>query len=179
MDEAGSAHWQMVLANARSGGANQAQNEAIERAVETGSMSLQTLNQLVDETFSCFDDAGIPYEIASPDVIAPGIELRRYTFSVAPGLSEDQSLALADACIDGYSHFAESGFRAQPTTQQSVDAALEDDIPVAIACLREHDVDIQDDATIDEVRIASREFITQLIRDGEDLIICWPEHEPE
>lgn len=180
MSEApGTTHWQGVLESAELGGALEPQLAAIRDAAETGSMPLQTLNQLVDETFACFVDAGIPHELSAPEVVATGIELRRYTFSGVPGLSEDQSLALADKCIDGYSFFAETGFRAQPTTQQLIDAVLEEEIPIAIACLRDHNVDIRDDATIDEVRIASREFITQSIRDGAELVICWPEHEPE
>ncbi len=142
-------------------------------------MTLQTVNQLVDETLACFSAAGIPYEISSPDVIATGIELRTYTFRGVPGLSDDQSLALADACIDGYSVFVESGFRSQPSTQELIDTQLLGAVPEAITCLREHGVDIDDDASIDEVRIASRQFITAAMQSDADLVFCWPEHEPQ
>lgn len=36
-----------------------------------------------------------------------------------------------------------------------------------------------DDASIDEVRIASRQFITAAMQSDADLVFCWPEHEPE
>lgn len=149
------------LAQARTSNASEAQIDALALSAETGEMSYETVNALVEDTFQCFESAGIWY-VRNPDwERVPGFFI--------PDFGIGEPIEVADACLWRYSQYALLAYQQQPDYIELRDAALEADREQVLECLREHGVLIDDDVTTDELRLAVQEL---LFATPDDPVVC-------
>lgn len=164
-----------LIEQAEAGGAGDAQLEALREAERTGELSFETVNGLVQESLDCMAGAGISSEWWEPSEPVPGYKAPAYSFSAtADGMTEDQTLAIADGCLYEHSYWAEMGRRDPRAFREEFDEQLREELPRVLECLTEHGVEVDDDATLDEIRQASAELSIETIEatDGEGEVAC-------
>jgi hypothetical protein len=162
-----------ILEDARAGGAGQRQIEVLETARAAGSLEYETVVDLTHDTFACFEAAGIGYRELPGWERAPGWTIVQYSFSAeAPGLTEAQVLALADACMAEHSRFAEFVLQDAALHQEARDERMRAHLPTILACLADNGVHVDADATLDEVRLAALELLNATA-DFPETVACW------
>jgi len=68
-----------------------------------------------------------------------GFSYVSYDMTQAPGLSADESVAIADKCVDTYSGFVERLYMQQPVVIESLDRYNETVVrPALIACMQQY-----------------------------------------
>jgi hypothetical protein len=141
-----------VLGNAHAASVSDAQIVALEKAAKSGEMSYADVSALVEDMYRCFDAGGVQY-LRDPDREPfPGFKVPSFGYA-------DAQLAVADACQEKHAYYALYAYQNQPRAAELSDAALEAERPQVIACLRKNGVVVDDDATLDELRLASWDLI--------------------
>lgn len=162
-----------ILEDARAGGAGQRQIEVLEAARAAGALEYETVVDLTHDTFACFEAAGIDYQEYPGEERVPGWTIVRYSFSAeAPGLTEPQVMALADACMAEHSMFAEFVLQDAALHQEVRDERMRAELPTILACLADNGVQVDADATLDEVRLAALELLNATA-DSAEPAVCW------
>lgn len=163
------------LEQAKRGEAGDEQLAVLSDAATSGELTFEAVNGLVQSAFECMADSGISHEEWEPREVVPGYLIPAYSFSgKADGMSEDETLAVADACLERYSYWAE-GARADTRSYQDLwDAHVAERLPLVVACLEDHGVRVDPDATTDEVFQAAESLVeeTSQIDDGEGVVLC-------
>lgn len=118
---------------------------ALREAADSGEMSYEEISALLEETFQCFDDAGIGYRRLPDLEPIPGFVMPNYGHDAEP-------LSVADDCLVRTSQYAYDAYARQPAALELLDAALEAERDEILACLRAKGATIDDDATLDEMR---------------------------
>ncbi|WP_448630893.1 hypothetical protein [Cellulomonas soli] len=163
------------LEQAERGGAGAEQLAVLGDAVVTGELTFEAVNELVQAAFACMADAGIGHEEWEPKEVVPGYLIPAYSFDgEAEGMSEDETLAVADACLAEHSFWAEGARADTRSYQDRWDAHVAERLPLIVACLEEHGVQVDPDATTDEVFQAAEQLVaeTSHIDDGEGVVMC-------
>jgi hypothetical protein len=146
--------------------AGETQIAALKAAATKGSMSYEELDALINDTIACFESSGVDYRRIADQEVAPGIMM--------PGYGIGEPIAVGDKCVKKHSGYAELAYQRQPSVIAAKDAKFEAARPQVLACLREHAVAIDDDATRDEIdRAVSLLFIkTVKTTDDEDVQVA-------
>lgn len=162
-----------MLADAVAGGAGTRQVEVLEAAVERGSIEYEDVVPLIQDTFACLADAGIGYTEDPPAEWVPGWKVASYSFDAeGAGLTEDQVKTLADACMAEHSMYAEFALQDPLVHQEVRDEHLRAQLPVVLACLREHGVVVDDEASLDQVRLAALDLLNATA-DSAQTVTCY------
>lgn len=165
------------LARAQEGGASEQQLAVLERAVATGELPFADVNSLVYDTFECLTASGIAFVEDEPREIVPGgPKVPTYSFSAeADGLSPDQVLQLADACIEKHSGYAEQALQDTELYQELRDRRMTQELPMVLECLKENGVTIDANAPLDEVRIAVLTLLNETTdaTSGRGSVLCY------
>ncbi len=143
------------LEMAQAGGGGQHQIEVLEEAARTGALTYDDVVVLVQETFSCMDEAGIGHALHPAWERVPGWRVIAYSFDAeVPGLTEDQVSALAEECMDRHSKYAEFALHDTRLVQELRDNYMREQLPTILTCLEDNGVTIEPEATLDEIRRA-------------------------
>lgn len=131
------------------------QREVLEAAAEVGELTYSDVSGLIELAFDCMEDQGL-----RPSWLEPGdhygFRVPRYVVAGATGVSLELNEAAIDRCVDRYSASAEQLYLWQPKIS-SVEMQNWDlhHRPPTLECLREHGVQIDDDATRAEIAEAA------------------------
>ena len=130
-----------TIESAVAAGADAAQLQILIGSFEDGEVTFAALDAATSATFECFEAAGIPY---SPRVVSVGADVKNieYTFSAVPALGNDESLALADACMLAHSLFVEGAYQTQPRYIAAQDAAFDPHREDLAECLAELGIEV-------------------------------------
>ncbi|TNU73582.1 hypothetical protein FH969_10690 [Miniimonas arenae] len=136
-----------ILAAAREQGASDEQLSIL----ESGAVEFEEYQEAVDRSLTCMRDAGI--EVFDDSVTsARGFPEISYSFATSSaGRSDDQTLAIADACLAQHSLFVEQAYQLSPASIEQQEAAFGPYRDVVITCLAENGGEVRDDATMPEV----------------------------
>lgn len=148
---------------------------ALQEAIRTGELSYETVTDLVEQTFACFEESGIEYQRRDPEELGPGFLAPAYTHAgFASGMTNDQALAVADFCIDTYSNFAVGAYRNGPASWDARDARLREELPQIVECLTSNGVTASTDDTLDEIRLKVADLLRQTTdaSNGEGAVAC-------
>lgn len=147
----GDSVFQQAISDAIAGGASAAQVQILRDAGDAGALTLEDVKRAVGDTFACFEAAGMGH--SEIDVITQeGLPRVSYNFSGIPGASEDQSLGVADSCMNTNSLFVEFLYIGQPQSRDVTDRFFTDHVRTPlIECLRSMSVEVDDSATNDEL----------------------------
>lgn len=161
------------IGEARASGASEAQLAALTDARATGDISYEVLNAAIEETFACFNEAGVRYRQDTDNTQA--LPLIVYEFA-----SPIEGNPVADACIDKNSFFVESAYQNQPRWRAVLDGRIEANRGEILACLRERGIEIDDDATPAEItestRLSLEEVRKYLDAGSEEPFMCLVAH---
>lgn len=150
----------MIFDQALETGASEEQLSAMREYQDGSPIPYSVLEDAVNRTFDCFDEAGIVYLPLEPIEPMPGFPVPQYGFNAGQGLTEEEALTLGDQCADRESTWITVMYTQQPAYVEAQDAAFEETRAELVACLRDLGVDIDDDATRDEIE---HEAVTLLI----------------
>jgi len=89
-----------------------------------------------------------------------------------PGLSEDLVKQVTDACMAKHSMYAEFALQDPLLHQEVRDAHLREQLSVVLACLREHGVVVDEDAALDQVRLAALDLLNATA-DSAQTVACY------
>jgi hypothetical protein len=144
------------IADAVRGGASEAQVQILRDARDAGALTLEQTKAAVADTFACFDASGMSHSGIST-VTQEGLERVTYTYATIPGLGDEASLAIADACMNTNSFYVEKVFVMQPISREITNRYFTENVRTRlIPCLRSIGVAVDDESTNDEVwRIAT------------------------
>lgn len=157
------------LAQAEAGGAGEAQLAVLRAAERTGEIDFDTVLGLVERSLACMERSGISSETPEPHELLPGHAIPAYSFAAtAEGMTEDEVLEAADACLYEHSYWAEAALADPRGFPDAYDAALREDLPDVLACLEENGAEVDDDATLEEVRVAAAELTVRQLEAGDD-----------
>lgn len=160
---------------AESGGAGEPQLRVLREAERTGEIDFDTVNALVQKSLACMERSGISHKEPVRHELLPGHAIPAYSFAAtAEGMTEDEVLAAADACLYEHSYWAEAALGDPRGFPEAYDAQLREDLPGVLACLKENGVRVDDDATLEEVRQASAELTMKQLEsnDIDDPVEC-------
>jgi len=160
---------------AESGGAGEPQLAVLREAERTLRIDYETVDALVQESFACMERSGISHEDSVRHELLPGHAIPAYSFAAtAEGMTQDEVLAAADACLYEHSYWAEAALADPRGFPEAYDAQLRKDLPDVLACLAENGVTVDDDATLEEVRVASAELTIKQVesKDAADPVQC-------
>jgi hypothetical protein len=130
-----------------------AQRSVLLAAKQSGAVSQADMESLRENLFSCFESAGVQYEIAEPKEVAPGLFLPDYYFMTA----DDENftgMAQADACLEQHFNSASIAFQQQPIALEFEEREFEAHRQEMISCLTENGVQIDSAAPRDEIESA-------------------------
>lgn len=164
MDENVSSFDQSLVRARQDSTVSDEQIAALENAAQTDAMSYQEMSVLLADTFACFDDAGVAYRVDPDREIVPGFVVPQYSVSA-------DSLDVADACQAAHSEYAFSAFQTQPVVIEAADQALESRRPQVLQCLRDQEVTVDDDATLEELRVMAWD-VFMAVPDQDPALMC-------
>ena len=124
------------IERAQEGGASDEQVQILVDSFHSGELSYQQLADATSATLACFEEAGIPTSHWTVQV-GPGVDNIEYNYGAVPGLSGEESLAIADSCIYAHSFFVEVEYSNQPDYEAAVKSRLDEARPALIACLED------------------------------------------
>jgi hypothetical protein len=154
----------LMLARATRPAVSDVQINALEKAAKSGQMSYEEISALLEDTFKCFDESGVDYRRLPDSEQVSGFKVPMYSYA--------EPVAIALACITKYNSFAWDAYQSQPKVGELRDVALKAEIPRVLACLRDHGVSIDDDATLDELRRASATLLSATSTGSSVGVIC-------
>lgn len=135
-----------ILDEARAAGASDAQMAILEAVADTGVITESDYTGAVNASLQCFAEAGIDYQTSEIDV-AGDIRLS-YAYAAS-----DATDPIASTCVSTNSSYVERLYALRPEASEKADRAFKAALPAIIACLNELDLDIDPEATVDEVKL--------------------------
>lgn len=139
-----------AIAEAKEGGASDAQLALLEGAQARGELSLQDAREAARSAVECVDSAGFD-GIYAEETKPSGLVVPWFTSPV----DTSEQMAVYDACSQQEYWWVFTVYAMQPTSQALQDAYLEKQVPLVKACLQENGFDVAPDATtIDILRQA-------------------------
>lgn len=158
---AADAIFRQAIETAVHGGAGAAQLEVLERARDAGEVTLDDVKSAVANTFECFEQAGIPYR-SDGVATSQGQPVYMYSFSSAAGMSEADSLAIADECQRLESFYVEDLYRTQPVAIEAYESYLETQVrPLLLPCLVSLGVPVSEDTPNQELMLLALDIHTE------------------
>ena len=136
-----------LIESAHNQGASSTQLAILDAARESCDVTFKDLDRATQDTFACFEAAGIDYSRSVSDGLDATIT---YSFSPPNG---DPSVA--DSCILKYSQFVEMAWNSRPAALEADDAVVLAHRNELVACLRKRGAEVEDDATASELRQAA------------------------
>jgi hypothetical protein len=130
----------------------------IKRAIETGGISFEDYQSALQNTFDCFEKAGLHYSAPAPSNDR-GFPFIAYTYEA----TKSGDNPVATSCIKKNSDAIETLYQMQPSSLEGVDVKFKAAMPVLVPCLREggYFADVPD-PTIEQVKqelvMALREY---------------------
>lgn len=123
--------------------------------LEGGDVSFADYDAAVGRTLTCLREAGI--EVVGGQVNeARGFPEIPYSFAgSSAGRTDEQTLALADECINTHSFFIEGAYQMSPAALEAQDARFEPYRAVIIECIRSNGGEVEDDAGREQVILAA------------------------
>ncbi|WP_428353519.1 hypothetical protein [Nocardioides sp.] len=115
----------------------------------------------VRRSVACMRDAGI--DVVGDDRVdrSRGFPMIVYGFSdSSEGRTDDETLAVADACVAKFSLLVEGEYQTQPTSLEAIEAEFAKRKPVIVDCLRKSGTDIAESASRSEIELKVREILS-------------------
>jgi hypothetical protein len=142
----------MAISNeADAAGASERQLELLREAATLGRVPLESVQEAVDNTIACFDDNGVAHTEVTYEPDEGGLLHPIYLFGPVPGLSSDESYAVAQECIKANSDFIYAAYCVQPIALEAEAQLAARAKPFVIQCLRDNGISIDDDAIKSEM----------------------------
>jgi hypothetical protein len=152
----GSANGEVIEASglvetARERGASEEQIAVL----QGGDVSYADYDAAVGRTLACMRDAGI--EVVGGQVSeARGFPEIPYSFAgSSAGRTDEQTLALADQCINTHSFFIEGAYQMSPAALEAQDARFEPYRAAIVECIRSNGGEVEDGAGREQVVLAA------------------------
>jgi len=162
-----------AIADAKAAGADESQLAILTHAASTGEVTYDENERAMYATFECFDAAGIQHERDDDGNVA-GFRTPNYNFFVAHSESDvDARLAVGDECIARYSEFVSMLYQTQPAASAAQEQLFTQARPLLVACLAEHDVAADKEASPNELVMLALELHAgpQQAGDGPDCMM--------
>jgi len=140
-----------VVVAAREAGASEEQVAVL----EGGEVSFADYEAAVNRSIACMRAAGI--EVVGGEVDdSRGYPVIPYSFAgSSEGRSDEQTLALADACMSEHSMFVEGAYQTSPAALEAQDARFQPFRDGIVDCIRENEGDVEADAPREQVLLAA------------------------
>lgn len=131
------------------------QRDVLQAAATDGQLTYEALTGLIQLTFDCVERQGLRATWLEPHTDA-GYPVPAYGITESLVLGSEASQAVMDECVNRYSALAEQLYVGQPVNVE-IEAALWERAKRApmIACLREHGIEVDDDAPRLEIEVAA------------------------
>lgn len=143
--------------------ASSAQIALIDDAATVGALDLAALKEAALAAVECMNTAGLNATVTSENRPS-GFEVPGYT-TASESLSEDSALAIIDECDRQHFYFVSRLYQTQPTAREAKDKHFARHREALMACLTENGVQIDQQATQDEVMRASLQLLDGLQSD--------------
>ncbi len=154
------------LADAESGTMSDAQAAILRRIIANGEVSFDDAAEAAHNAVACMEAAGLTAGYTVDDLGA-GIEFPTYQ----AGGSEE----VADACDQQESSAVSYLYQTQPSTTEAFDRDFELKRPALVACLKDHGVAVDSDATTNELYRASNELAIATENSADGFVDCLTE----
>ena len=120
-----------------------------------GDISFADYDAAVGRTLACLRDVGI--DVVGGEVTeARGFPEIQYSFAgSSAGRTDEQTLALADACINTNSFFIEGAYQMSPVAIEAQDSRFEPYRPVIVECIRANGGEVEEGAGREQVILAA------------------------
>jgi hypothetical protein len=112
----------------------------------------------VQRTFACLDANGLEYQSNIIETY-PGYFNYDYYFRPISGDADEAARLTGNACQDHESTFIAMLYDNQPGIIEAIDEAFNEQRPELLQCLRDHGVNVDDDATRDEMMSLSMQLL--------------------
>lgn len=153
--------------------ASEEQVAVLKTASETETLEFDTVNELVEQSLACIEDAGIGVVRKAPEELGPDYLIPSYAIAAtASGMSEAQADALSNECITKHSYFAELARQLSPHAVDARDDRLREQLPAIIECLNSNGVAATADETPDEIRAKVLDLLMKTHESGAD-VMCY------
>lgn len=154
----------LAKARAATPAASDAQIKALAKAAKSGEMSYEEVSALLEDTFTCFDNAGVDYRRLPDSQQIPGFKVPQYSYA--------EPVAVGVGCLNRFSQYAEGAYQTQPKAAELRAAAFAAERPEVLACLRKKGAVLEDNATYDEMALARDSLLRKAIKDGTEWVDC-------
>lgn len=156
----GSIFDQMIV-EATEADASASQLELLKQSRDAGRVDFATVQEALESTFRCFEEANIPYQRGTASE-HEGLLLQHYSFGEAPEVSPEESLALADACLTRESYFVESAYQLQPSSVEAKGRYFDEHTRSRLtACLIELGFQVTENSSRDELMTTYVDEVTR------------------
>lgn len=145
------------IVTARQQGASEQQLRLLESAQATGRIDVTLVREAIAHTLDCFEANGVHHQSLLDDS-SRGFDVPQYAYGVVEGLTEEESMQVADDCIATHSQAIEFAYQLQPVSVEAEEAMFEALIPELQACLEEQGVALEPDPTWQELVDANMEY---------------------
>ena len=127
--------------------------------LDDGEVTFEEYESAVARSLACMEDAGIAVQ-GPRKVEDRGFTELNYSHSASsPGRTDEETLAVSDACLHEHSMIVELIYQTSPTAVESQDELFEQTRESTITCVNEHGGDLDSDATRDEVQRSAAELL--------------------
>ncbi|WP_299932393.1 hypothetical protein [uncultured Nocardioides sp.] len=133
--------------------------------LRTQAPTFESYQTAVDKALACIRRAGIDV-IGDSVVRDSGYPEIAYSFAASSaGRSDEQTLALADACVAEHSRWVEEAYLTSPRVVEAKELQFDPYRSALTTCLAELGVELPTDATRGEILVAAAEAATTEGRD--------------
>lgn len=138
-----------IVEEARAAGASEEQMRLLQEAADRGIVSPEVMRQAITNLADCVTSVGLGFEWGE-ETGPRSLPFMNYGISVPSGTSEE----LMDNCETLESRYVSAAYQLQPAMDTARRDLISDNLPDVIACLQSAGVEIDANATVDEVRPA-------------------------
>jgi hypothetical protein len=145
--------------------------QIIQRAIDSGEVTFEDASRAVDSFAACVNGAGGKVT-AQVDLTDTGFQVPSYSAMVGSGGLVDDPGAenILTACDAREDYWVNYLYQTQPAALRASEANFTSHRGALIACLREHDVSIDDKVTNDELKRALTDKFAETAHDVEPVI---------
>lgn len=153
-----SSDYAQILDLARMKGASDEQIAQIDEYIDGREIPYSVVQEAFTRTDACLEAAGLESAINVSEVY-PGYYSSDFMFRSKDGVTDEGDQDVGTACQDREVTYIGLLYDNQPGWIAARDAAFEARRPELLACLRDHGVAIEDDATYDEMMNSAVELL--------------------
>lgn len=146
-------YFELIIARAEAQGASEAQLAALHDGAEHGGVTYQQVDALMGDYFDCLRDAGLAPERLPDKPIAPGVRAPDYAVGFRT-YTPEQGDALTQSCLTKSMDFAMEALNQQPSSVEAMNRDIFAHLPEIADCTSAHGYPLEDDANLDEIRVA-------------------------